>query len=862
MKPTSPPVSGGRSGQPLGVQRLERAAQRRPAGRRRSAGPTGGVPVQHRLAVALGEHRRRPDADERPPRPDPAVLGRLEQERAGPVLRQLAVEPDRRLAVGEQPPGDRHHPAGLGQRAERLEVGADRAGRQVAVTTSPRRPAAPTTAGSGVTSKQDVRPGVAGRALLDDPHQQRVAVAVEADRAHPLAVAGGLALDPVGLAAAAPVRGPAGGQGAVQRLVVHPAEHEHPSVAVVLHDRGHQAGGVTGEPGGDGGVEGARAGGLGSWRPLSCAARVGARAGPDRKRTTSAASSSSACSTAAGRGANGASSTPVFDHVHVATARPSTSANGRNRPLTVTTEVCSPRIGSRLTQPCSSGSNAPSSRGGGSTASAGSAAERGSRPRGRPARRGAGRAARRWRRSPRRTLALRQTGPLGQVPLGRRPVAAQVAHRQLGQRGLAVEPGRRRARASRAPARTPARVPTIGPRTTRPRSVAQQQQVDHRLALDPDPGRGDALAQLGPGQRPVALERALDRGHRALGVRRRHALLIEPPGVGAHHGRCGERVQPPVVVGVDEVQGAAVEPRHHQRPLVAHGVVDVGGAQCRGTARARPAGLRAGPEPVRRAAARTTSADRAQPAYRRAAARAVARRGHRRVGGVRHPAACLRSRRGLLRCRRTRMPLRPAAPGWPRRPDVVRRLDGAGPGRAPRAARVATRCLGGRRRAPAVAGYTERVRHRHRGPAVGTARSRRARRAAGVVADAGPGGRASWSTRWSSSSTTRTCAGPSRAGRPRPLGAFDPDDAVAHPASWAAHGSTGAARSGSSCARPDGPRHTARRARGIRSRSPSRGARRAGPARLRPGLPTRASRSTVTRSTSPRSAASWASETD
>src|SRR5688500_19361035 len=47
--------------------------------------------------------------------------------------------------------------------------------------------------------------GVAGRALLVDEHEQRVAVAVQAHVAHPLPVPGALALDQVLTAAAGPV---------------------------------------------------------------------------------------------------------------------------------------------------------------------------------------------------------------------------------------------------------------------------------------------------------------------------------------------------------------------------------------------------------------------------------------------------------------------------------------------------------------------------------------------------------------------------------------------------------------------------------------------------------------------------------
>src|ERR687886_3019849 len=85
--------------------------------------------------------------------------------------------------------------------------------------------------------------GVAGRALLVDEDQQRVAVAVQADVAHPLAVPGGLPLHPVLAPAARPVGGPAGGQGAAQRLVVHPRDHEHLAGVVLLDHGGDQTGG-------------------------------------------------------------------------------------------------------------------------------------------------------------------------------------------------------------------------------------------------------------------------------------------------------------------------------------------------------------------------------------------------------------------------------------------------------------------------------------------------------------------------------------------------------------------------------------------------------------------------------------------
>src|SRR5919112_1599058 len=97
--------------------------------------------------------------------------------------------------------------------------------------------------------------GVAGRALLVDEDQQRVAVAVQPDVADPLAVTGGLALDPVLPPRAAPEGRPPGRQRPVQRLVIHPAHHEHLEAVVLLDHGGEEPVGVPLPPRGDGRVE-------------------------------------------------------------------------------------------------------------------------------------------------------------------------------------------------------------------------------------------------------------------------------------------------------------------------------------------------------------------------------------------------------------------------------------------------------------------------------------------------------------------------------------------------------------------------------------------------------------------------------
>ena len=97
--------------------------------------------------------------------------------------------------------------------------------------------------------------GYFGAAVLVDHDEDRVAVAVEPHLAHPLAMTRRLALDPVLLPRAAPVRGQTRGERAVQGLVVHPADHQHLAGAVLLRHGHHETVAVSLEPPGDGRVE-------------------------------------------------------------------------------------------------------------------------------------------------------------------------------------------------------------------------------------------------------------------------------------------------------------------------------------------------------------------------------------------------------------------------------------------------------------------------------------------------------------------------------------------------------------------------------------------------------------------------------
>jgi hypothetical protein len=82
----------------------------------------GRIAEPDRLAVTLGESRAAGSPDDRVAAPDPAVLGRLQQEGAEAAAREATIEPQRRLAVGEEPAHDRHDAAVLREDGEGLQA--------------------------------------------------------------------------------------------------------------------------------------------------------------------------------------------------------------------------------------------------------------------------------------------------------------------------------------------------------------------------------------------------------------------------------------------------------------------------------------------------------------------------------------------------------------------------------------------------------------------------------------------------------------------------------------------------------------------------------------------------------------------
>ena len=110
------------------------------------------------------------------------------------------------------------------------------------------QPLAAVRAGLPALVKAAVTARVAGDAgvvtALGDSEQDHVVVAIQADVVHGLHMAGLFTLEPQLAARAAEIHGAAQLSGLLQRLAVHPGEHQHVFAALLLGDGGHQALGV------------------------------------------------------------------------------------------------------------------------------------------------------------------------------------------------------------------------------------------------------------------------------------------------------------------------------------------------------------------------------------------------------------------------------------------------------------------------------------------------------------------------------------------------------------------------------------------------------------------------------------------
>ena len=111
------------------------------------------------------------------------------------------------------------------------------------------------------------------------------------------------------------------------------------------------------------------------------------------------------------------------------------------------------------------------------------------------------------------------------------------------------------------------------------------QQVDERLAVGRYARLPDPVAQLVTRERALVRQGSLDRRDAPLDGSGTHARLRETPRVPGGERRRRQRMEPPVVLPANEVQGPTVEPADHERALVRQRPVDVGGGK---TARPRP----------------------------------------------------------------------------------------------------------------------------------------------------------------------------------------------------------------------------------------------------------------------------------
>ena len=100
-------------------------------------------------------------------------------------------------------------------------------------------------------------------------------------------------------------------------------------------------------------------------------------------------------------------------------------------------------------------------------------------------------------------------------------------------------------------------------------------EVDQGLASRRHRGPGQLVTQLGARQRPSVGYGREDHCDASVRVVRGQALLAQTAGIACCQLWSGQRRQPPVVVGGDQVKGAPVEPCDQQCPALGQGVVDV-----------------------------------------------------------------------------------------------------------------------------------------------------------------------------------------------------------------------------------------------------------------------------------------------
>ena len=168
-----------------------------------------------------------------------------------------------------------------------------------------------------------------------------------------------------------------------------------------------------------------------------------------------------------------------------------------------------------------------------------------------------------------------QARPDREVRRGRGAVGPQVADREFSQRLVAVtwraggaEPV---TRAHETGVAVPVRA--VDDRTGRRR---HPDQMGDRLSLHRDPPPSEPFGDLAPGHGAVVGQHQPDQRDGAIALRRAHPFLSQPT-LGVRDPRFGQqRHQPAVIVGGDQVEGAAHRPGPHDRVVAEARAIDPG----------------------------------------------------------------------------------------------------------------------------------------------------------------------------------------------------------------------------------------------------------------------------------------------
>ena len=184
------------------------------------------------------------------------------------------------------------------------------------------------------------------------------------------------------------------------------------------------------------------------------------------------------------------------------------------------------------------------------------------------------------RRSRRGLARASRSGRPAHFARSRWPACACPARKRRASSLNALVRGRRRRPAQPVPGQhVGGPPPAIGPRTAIARRQASRSSWTSAWPSVRTPAAAIRSRSCGRVSGPSAASASLDDRDGLVRVRRRDALLGQPPGVGKGQPRREQRLQPPVVLAADQVQGAAVQPGDQQRAVLRQRPVHVGRGQ-------------------------------------------------------------------------------------------------------------------------------------------------------------------------------------------------------------------------------------------------------------------------------------------